>query len=180
MPDWIGIARFIALPFATNQTTERGEKYINQAKQQVWLVKMSFWMNETAWREANARISVGGVNRVAIALLAFGATSAAAAGGNVVFADGAWAAIDRGAVCEALSRSQKIAPKDKVQAVAGISFTPDHKRWGEFHARLSRVPRGDATVILQVGSQPFLLVTRGGWAWSRGPMQAQAIIVALR
>ena len=100
--------------------------------------------------------------------------------GSVVFAGGAWTAIDRGAVCEALSRSQKIAPKDKVQAVAGISFTPDHKRWGEFHARLSRVPRGDATVILQVGSQPFLLVTRGGWAWSRGPMQAQAIIVALR
>jgi len=107
------------------------------------------------------------------------ATSAQARG-SVVFAGGAWAAIDRGAVCEALSRSQKIAPKDKVQAVAGISFTPDHKRWGEFHARLSRVPRGDATVILQVGSQPFLLVTRGGWAWSRGPMQAQAIIVALR
>ena len=107
------------------------------------------------------------------------ATSAAARG-NVVFAGGAWAAIDRGNTCEALSRSQRVATKDKVQAVAGVSFTPDHRRWGEFHARLSRVPRGDASVMLQVGGQPFLLVTRGGWAWSRGPLQAQAIIAALR
>lgn len=104
----------------------------------------------------------------------------AAARGSVVYADGAWAAIDRGAVCEALSRSQKIAPKDKVQATAGITFSRDHRHWGEFHVRLSRMPRGDASVMLHVGDQPFLLVTRGGWAWSRGPAQAQAIIDALR
>ena len=42
------------------------------------------------------------------------------------------------------------------------------------------MPRADASVMLQVGNQPFLLVTRGGWAWSRGPAQAQAIIDALR
>lgn len=100
--------------------------------------------------------------------------------GSIVYAGGAWAAIDRGDTCEALSRSQKIASKDKVQAVAGVSFTPDHRRWGEFHARLSRMPRGDSTVMLQVGDQPFLLVTRAGWAWSRGPLQAQAIIASLR
>ena len=97
-----------------------------------------------------------------------------------MFARGAWAAVDRGDTCEALSRSQRVATRDKVQAVAGVSFTPDHRRWGEFHARLSRIPRGDASVMLQVGGQPFLLVTRGGWAWSRGPLQAQAIIAALR
>jgi hypothetical protein len=97
-----------------------------------------------------------------------------------VYASGAWAAIDRGDSCEALSRSQKIAPRDKVQAVAGFTFTPDHKRWGEFHVRLSRMPRGDASVMLQVSGQPYLLATRGGWAWSRGPLQAQAIIAALR
>jgi hypothetical protein len=34
--------------------------------------------------------------------------------------------------------------------------------------------------MLKVGDQPFLLVTRDGWAWSRGPMQAQAIIAAAR
>jgi hypothetical protein len=104
----------------------------------------------------------------------------AAARGTVVYAGGAWAAIDRGPVCEALSRSQKVVPKDKIQPLAGISFTADRKRWGEFHARLSRMPRGDATVMLNVGDQPFLLATRGGWAWSRGPAQAQAIIDAIR
>ena len=104
----------------------------------------------------------------------------ASARGTVLYAGGAWASIDRGPVCEAISRSQKVLPKDKVQPVAGISFTADRRRWGEFHARLSRMPRGDASVMLQVAGQPFLLVTRDGWAWSRGPAQAQAIIDAVR
>lgn len=104
----------------------------------------------------------------------------AVARGSVVYAGGAWAAIDRGQVCEAQSRSQKVVAKDKLQPIAGISFTADGRRWGEFHARLSRTPRGDSSVMLKVGDQPFLLVTRGGWAWSRGPAQAQAIIDALR
>lgn len=108
------------------------------------------------------------------------AESAAAGRGGVVYAGGAWTAIDRGFVCEALSRSQRIAAKDKVQATAGFTFTPDHRRWGEFHASLSRMPRGDASVMLRVGDQPFLLAVRGGWAWSRGPLQAQAIDAAFR
>ena len=106
--------------------------------------------------------------------------SAAGARGSVIYASGAWASIDRGVTCEALSRSQKIEPRNEVQPVVGITFTPDRRHWGEFHARLSRIPREDASVLLQVGAQPFMLVTRGGWAWSRGPRQAQAIIVALR
>jgi hypothetical protein len=117
------------------------------------------------------------------ALLIFalaGLPGSAAARGTVLYAGGAWAAIDRGAVCEAVSRSQKVVPRDKVQPIAGVSFTADRRRWGEFHARLSRMPRPDASVMLQVGGQPFLLATRGGWAWSRGPAQAQAIIEALR
>jgi len=118
--------------------------------------------------------------RCPLVLLIAGLASTADAAGTVVYAGGAWAAIDRGAVCEALSRSQRIAPRDKVQAVAGFTFTTDHRRWGEFHARLSRMPRGDASVMLQVSGLPFLLATRGGWAWSRGPLQAQAIIAALR
>jgi len=115
----------------------------------------------------------------AIVLLAVPVTFAHARG-SVLYAGGAWAAIDRGTVCEALSRSQRVATKDKVQAVAGLTFTVDHRRWGEFHARLSRMPRGDASVMLQVGDQPFLLTTRAGWAWSRGPAQAEAIIAAMR
>jgi hypothetical protein len=120
------------------------------------------------------------VLRPLIILIVAGLAEAAVARGTVVYAGGAWAAIDRGAVCEAVSRSQKVMPKDKVQPIAGISFTADRRRWGEFHVRLSRIPRGDATVMAKIGDQPFLLVTRGGWAWSRGPAQAQAIIDALR
>ena len=105
---------------------------------------------------------------------------AADARGAVIHAGGSWAAIDRGAVCDALSRSVRIAAKGKVQAVAGFSFTADRRRWGEFHARLSHVPRPGSSVLLTVGDQPFLLVTRGGWAWSRGPAQEQAIIGAAR
>ena len=100
--------------------------------------------------------------------------------GAVVYAGGAWAAIDRGNVCEALTRSQKIAPKGMVQATAGFAFAPDHRRWGEFHAQLSRVPRPGSSIMLQIGGQPFLLLARGGWAWSRGPLQEQAIVAAAR
>jgi len=119
------------------------------------------------------------VRALPIILFAVAAT-AADARGNVLVAGGAWAAIDRGEACEALTRSQRVATKEKVQAVAGISFSVDRRRWGEFHARLSRMPRGDASVMLQVGDQPFMLSTRGGWAWSRGSLQAQAIISAIR
>ena len=107
-------------------------------------------------------------------------TAAASRPASTIFAGGAWVAIDRGGVCEALSRSQRIAAKGKVQATAGFAFTPDHRRWGEFHARLSRVPRPGSSVMLNIGGEPFLLVTRGDWAWSRGPLQEQAIIAAAR
>lgn len=107
-------------------------------------------------------------------------SSPAESRGIVLFAGGAWAAIDRGSTCEALSRSQRIAAKDKPQAEAGVMFSADRQHWGEFHARLSRVPRRDASVMLQIGSQPFMLVARDGWAWSRGPAQGQAIIAAMR
>lgn len=108
------------------------------------------------------------------------ANSAAFARGAVIYAGGGWAAIDRGEVCEALSRSEKVVAKDKVQPVAGFAFSADHRRWGEFHAQLSRVSRPGSSVILHMGDQPFLLVSRGDWAWSNGPPQEQAIIAAAR
>ena len=119
------------------------------------------------------------MTRLLLSLLAI-LSGAAEARGAVLFAGGGWAAIDRGGVCEALSRSQKIAPRGKVQATAGFAFTPDHRRWGEFHAQLSRMSRPGSSVVLHVGDQPFLLVARGNWAWSRGPAQEQAIIAAAR
>ena len=118
--------------------------------------------------------------RTVILLLAGVLASAGAARGAVIFAGGAWAAIDRGGACEARSRSVRIAAKGKVQAEAGFTFTPDRRRWGEFHARLRRMPRAGATVMLNVGDRPFLLVSRGNEAWSDGPLQEQAIIAALR
>ena len=104
----------------------------------------------------------------------------ASAHGTVTYSGGGWAAIDRGAVCEALARSEKVGAKGKVQAVAGFAFSPDRRRWGEFHAQLSRVTRPGSSAILHVGSQPFLLVVRGDQAWSRGPAQERAIIEAAR
>ena len=104
----------------------------------------------------------------------------ALASGNVIIAGRGWAAIDRGGVCEALARSVRIAAKGKPQAAAGFSFARDRRRWGEFHARLSRAARPGSSVMLTVGGQQFLLVSSGGSAWSRGPAQERAIIAAAR
>lgn len=118
--------------------------------------------------------------RILAFLLWAALASSVAATGTIIYAGGAWAAVDRGATCEALSRSARIAPKGKLQAIAGFTFSADRRRWGEFHARLRRMPRAGAAVMLQIDSQPFLLVSQGNWAWSDGPLQEQAIIAALR
>ena len=120
------------------------------------------------------------MRRAALALLFLGLAAPALAAGKILFAAGSWAAIDRGATCVAAGRSARLAVKGKVQAVAGFTFTADRRHWGEFHTHLSRVPRAGSSVILTIGGQPFLLVVRGDWAWSRGPAQEQAIIAAAR
>ena len=102
------------------------------------------------------------------------------AAASIIYAGPSWAAIDRGGTCEAMSRSLRLAAKGKVQALAGFTFSPDHRRWGEFHARLRRMPRAGAAVMLRIDDQPFLLVSRANEAWSEGPLQEQAIIAALR
>jgi hypothetical protein len=116
----------------------------------------------------------------ALFLFLIGTVVAANAGSTILYAGGAWAAIDRGGTCEALSRSARIAPKGKLQAIAGFTFSRNRARWGEFHARLRRMPRAGAAVILLVDDQPFLLVSERNFAWSNGPLQEQAIIAALR
>ena len=119
--------------------------------------------------------------RVIVAILLAMLVPAPPAGArSIIVARGSWAAIDRGDSCVALSKSLRIAAKGKVQGTAGFAFSPDRRRWGEFHARLSHVPRAGSSVILTVGAQPFLLVSRNDWAWSRGQAQEQAIIAALR
>jgi hypothetical protein len=113
-------------------------------------------------------------------LLVAAAASPAGAATRILYAGPSWAALDLGATCEARARSELVAPKGKVQANAGFAFTPDHRRWGEFHAELSRAPRAGSSVLLQIGGQSFLLVSRGGFAWSSGPAQDQAIIARAR
>jgi hypothetical protein len=104
----------------------------------------------------------------------------AAMAGQVIGVSGAWAAIDRQSSCEALTRSLYLATRTRSAATAGFRFTPDRRQWGQFHVGLSRAPRAGATVMLEIGRRPFLLVARGSDAWSRGTAQDQAIIEALR
>lgn len=129
-------------------------------------------------------MAVARAHRLSGRLVSFAALVAAAAPasgrGAIIYAGGAWAAIDRGATCEALSRSVRIAARGKVQAAAGFTFSADRRRWGEFHALLRRLPRAGAAVMLRIDNQPFLLVSQGNWAWSSGPLQERAIIAALR
>jgi hypothetical protein len=98
----------------------------------------------------------------------------------IVAADGQWATLRQGQTCEAASRSIGAVYKDRPPARASLSFDAGGPRHGQFAARLSRAPRGDATIMLHVGDQPFLLMSRGELAWSRGPRQEQAIIAAMR
>lgn len=132
------------------------------------------------WLRGSIRASRSRVKHWLAGLMGLVAAAAAQARGTVLFAGGGWAAIERGGACEALTRSARIAAAGKAQASAGFAFTPDHRRWGEYHARLSRTLRPGSSVILHIGDQPFLLVARGDWAWSRGAAQEQAIIAAAR
>ena len=128
----------------------------------------------------NSSSENGGARVIVAALALMIATNPALAAGKILLARGSWAAIDRGATCVAAGRSARIAAKGKVQGVAGFTFTPDRRRWGEFHVHLSRMPRAGSSVLLTVGDRPFLLTGSGDWAWSRGPAQEQAIIAAAR
>ena len=61
-----------------------------------------------------------------------------------------------------------------------VAFDAAGPRQGQFFALLSRAPRPGSTIVLTVGSQPFLLVSNGQWAWSSGSAQETAIIAAAR
>lgn len=99
---------------------------------------------------------------------------------SVVAADGQWAALKAGATCEAAAQSVGYVYKGRAPARASLSFDAGGPRHGQFAARLSRQPRPGATVMLHVGDRPFLLMSQGDMAWSRGPGQERAIIAAMR
>jgi len=117
--------------------------------------------------------------RVFAAAVLLHATSVSAAPA-IVAADGQWATLSKGRTCEAASKSIGAARKDRPPARASLSFDAGGPRRGQFAARLSRVPRPGASVMLHVGKTPFLLMAQGDMAWSRGPGQEAAIIAAMR
>jgi len=115
-----------------------------------------------------------------MALLLLFLSAIAVASPTIVAADGQWAALSQGRTCEAVARSLGTVYKDRQPARASLSFDAGGPRHGQFAARLSRVPRSGASVMLHVGDTPFMLMTQGDMAWSRGPGQEQAIVAAMR
>lgn len=107
-------------------------------------------------------------------------TPAPAAQAQLLFAQGHWAALRFGDRCTAESRPLLPAARRQPEARAGFGFGLRGSGNGEFHVRLSRVPRPGSSVMLTIGERPFLLVAGGDWAWSRGPLQEAAIIDAAR
>ena len=99
---------------------------------------------------------------------------------QIVAARGQWAALRQGRTCEAAARSLHPPIKDRPPARASLSFDAGGPRRGQFAARLSRIPRPGASVMLVIGDAQYLLVPQGDMAWSRGPAQEIAIIAALR
>ena len=93
---------------------------------------------------------------------------------------GDWAAFDRRASCEAVSRSLLVPSKGEPQPHITIGFDRGGWRRGELSVAFRRVTRPGSSVVLTIDDQPFLLAVRGAGAWSRGPAQEGAIIAAIR
>lgn len=115
---------------------------------------------------------------VALSLLV--PSPALAAPARTLAAQGSWAALKYGDRCEAVARPLLPAARRQPAARAGFGFGSRDTANGQFHARLSRVPRAGSSVMLTIGERPFMLLARGDWAWSRGPLQEAAIIDAAR
>jgi hypothetical protein len=111
------------------------------------------------------------------ALILVAADAAAAVPARIVFAGGNWAAIDFGSRCEA--RSRALWARETAEPFAGFAFGRGGARQGQFYVHLSRPARAGATVIVRIGSEPFLLVGKGEWAWSRA-QQHRAMLRAAR
>jgi hypothetical protein len=115
----------------------------------------------------------------AIVCLAF-ASAAAAAPSRLIVASGAWASFDRGPACEAVAKPLAPTKKDQLEPYVAIAFDRGGPRQGQVFTRLRRPARDGSSVIMTIGDQPFLLVARGGSAWSRDPRQESAILAAMR
>jgi len=93
---------------------------------------------------------------------------------------GDWAAFDRQASCEAMSRSLLVPRKGEPQPHVAVAFDRRGSRRGELSVAFRRPTRPGSSVVLTIGDQPFLLSARAAGAWSRGPAQEASIIAAMR
>lgn len=116
--------------------------------------------------------------RYGVFLLAAALAATPASAARILFAGGGWAAIDFGGRCEA--RSKALWGRKSTQPYAGFAFEPARARQGQFYVHLSRPARAGASVVATIGSQPFLLIGRGQWAWSRNGAQQSALLDAAR
>ncbi|HVL29537.1 MAG TPA: hypothetical protein VM326_02305 [Sphingomicrobium sp.] len=108
------------------------------------------------------------------------ATAAAAAPSRLIVARGSWASFDRGAACEAMARPIAAPGKRDSQPYVAVAFDRAGPRRGQLFAQLRRPTRPGSSVLLTIGSQPFLLAAKGAFAWSRDPEQEAAILAAMR
>ena len=99
---------------------------------------------------------------------------------RLIQARGQWAAFEEQGKCRAMARSLRNAAKGQPQAFAAILFDPVRRQNGVLSVRLNRPARPGASIVLTVGTQPFLLRGNGAIAWSRGPAQEAAILAAMR
>ena len=116
--------------------------------------------------------------RALAAIFLLGLLAGSANAARIIHAGGNWAAIDFGARCEA--RSKALYAKPETEPFAGFAFDSRGPRHGQFYVHLARPARAGATVIATVGSQPFLLASKGQWAWSNSGDQQSALIRAAR
>ncbi len=98
---------------------------------------------------------------------------------RIVTSSGRWAALAGPDQCDAATLSLLPASKSRLQARASLTFDRKARR-GQFAASLSKPVAPGGTAMLTIDGAPFLLVARGTSAWSRGPAQEAAIILALR
>lgn len=103
-----------------------------------------------------------------------------AAAPRIVFADGTWAAFDRGVRCEAVSRAARVTTNRAEQASVAILFDRASHARGQLAVRLGKPMRPGGTAMLTIRDTPFLLISRPPFAWSSGPAQEAAIIAAIR
>ena len=116
--------------------------------------------------------------RALLAALVIVAAAPAAQAARIVFAGGNWAAIDFGGRCEA--RARALSARAETKPFAGFAFERGGGRQGQFYVHLGRPARAGATVIATIGSEPFLLIGKGAWAWSRTPQQQRSMLQAAR